>query len=102
MFQALANYLIPGLNKAIRILLLSQVEAESELEKSDQNAMSSLDFVVKGDKDKVLIKEQHDRMSLAYNSVATETDEALRLQNWMPCYPIKKSRQFTTISLAPY
>jgi hypothetical protein len=63
MFQALSNYLIPGLNKAIKILLLSQVEAESELEKGDQNALSSLDFVVKGDKDKALIKEQHDRMS---------------------------------------
>lgn len=63
LFQALSNYLIPGLNKTIKILLLSQVEAESELEKADQNTLSSLDFVVKGDKDKVLVKEQHDRMS---------------------------------------
>jgi hypothetical protein len=63
MFQALSNYLIPGLNKAIKILLLSQVEAESDLENDNQIILSSLDFVVKGDKDKILIKEQHDRMS---------------------------------------
>jgi hypothetical protein len=51
------------LSKSIKILLLSQVEDETDERGSNVSQLSALDFVIKGDKDKVLVRERHDGKS---------------------------------------
>jgi hypothetical protein len=51
------------LSKSIKILLLSQVEDETDERRSNVSQLSALDFVIKGDKDKVLVRERHDGKS---------------------------------------
>jgi ATPase subunit of ABC transporter with duplicated ATPase domains len=57
LFTALADKLIPGINPSIRILLLSQVEDSTRA--SEDESLTVLEHVVRGDKERFLQVQRH-------------------------------------------
>ncbi|GAA6058948.1 hypothetical protein JCM10212_002900 [Sporobolomyces blumeae] len=74
---ALADKLIPGINPSIRILLLSQVEDSTRA--SEDESMSVLDHVVRGDKRRFEQLQRHQALTAAIETTnVVETERIVR------------------------
>ncbi|CAK5275316.1 unnamed protein product [Mycena citricolor] len=79
LLTAIADKLIPGLNPRMRILLLSQVEdsARATDASAESGAPDVLQHVIKGDKERQAVVEEHDALTKAVESTSLQETQRI-------------------------